>query len=280
MAFSEPRLWRIIIVAPTYKDESQQQFIEPIAWLLGRGVGSVVGELVIDDRRGWQLAKALLPLVGPQLQSLSLAAAAELPDDVAASLADRFPHLELLSLHDVALPAPTLLASFPRLADLRIDSEGSLPGGLMPVVERLTRLTGLRLACFSEPLSPVGGLTALRHLASLELSDGGDRAASPLVVAPPAGFPNMQSLELVFSEEVDLTEGSTMEVRCLWRRHAGVGRRGAAVGRIRVDISRTARHPEPRLNCFGILHRWQARPSPIAATSAKWRASPACTWQA
>ncbi|EFN54698.1 hypothetical protein CHLNCDRAFT_135336 [Chlorella variabilis] len=235
VAFSEPRLWRIIIVAPTYKDESQQQFIEPIAWLLGRGVGSVVGELVIDDRRGWQLAKALLPLVGPQLQSLSLAAAAELPDDVAASLADRFPHLELLSLHDVALPAPTLLASFPRLADLRIDSEGSLPGGLMPVVERLTRLTGLRLACFSEPLSPVGGLTALRHLASLELSDGGDRAASPLVVAPPAGFPNMQSLELVFSEEVDLTEGSTMEVAgatftyCSYNLHLSVPRNLASM---------------------------------------------------
>ena len=162
-------------------------------------------------RHPW-LFSELLPLAGPQLQSLHLQLGGQsrgegyarrneqyplqpLPAEVAASLPRLFPQLAHLKLRVLSLPAcaPGVLRQLPCLSKLQLDVQEALPEGVVPALEAATALTSLRLASSQAPLPPVQGLAAsMRHLRHLRLHDGGHRQ-SGLALPPPASFPELQS---------------------------------------------------------------------------------------
>lgn len=150
------------------------------------------------------------------------------------SLPQRFPRLELLGLQTVPRPeeygreqgmlaaplpsreqmlasSPPLPASWPAalaqlpLTALLLDVAHALPDGLVDSLP--ASLTWLRLAVVAAPLPQLQGLTALGQLRRLELVDGRQSlSGTMLAVSPLAGFPHLQSFELV-GREVGLQVG-------------------------------------------------------------------------
>ncbi|PSC72329.1 Small GTP-binding [Micractinium conductrix] len=199
-------------------------------------------------RHPW-LFSELLPLAGPQLQSLHLQLGGQsrgegyarrneqyplqpLPAEVAASLPRLFPQLAHLKLRVLSLPAcaPGVLRQLPCLSKLQLDVQEALPEGVVPALEAATALTSLRLASSQAPLPPVQGLAAsMRHLRHLRLHDGGHRQ-SGLALPPPASFPELQSYHFKGAAHTSLQVGGGTLQEC-W-----CGTRGDSAGSLTLKL--------------------------------------------